>query len=463
MSKRPNTSFGYVGAALTDGSILATEASKTAFDSLRIEAERVQNTPYSFSRGNIFEFLSGAKLKILSAERGHFFRYEPVNAGRGLYTTPDDMVIYHNNGYLCFQAKVSTDPQWIIDQFSADKYMGMERITTSDMYGPVRAILERKAASGTITEGELDTLNHLRPGLHDPSTGAVSTVTNEELNLFEGKDGRVDLARLDSYIREQQNKAFLKECVNNTSGVTIASAISGCVFSSVRNLYSFFRDEQDGETTAKNIAADTAKAAGHGLLSSTIANGIKFVAFKSGNAFLRENVNALVIGNGAIDLGRAFYYFKKGTISFDDFLSNVIGTSAITLANIGVNYVLAGHPLIKLVSTIVMNQLIHGLIKEGFEECDSRLSHELALSLMDEIEKKVETLNKELAVYLRASEELMRVVRNIFDRALPLEQKDTFIRLYAAIFRIDLTSYDSFLDDLDQGKTIQISFGKKPS
>ena len=231
----------------------------------------------------------------------------------------------------------------------------------------------------------------------------------------------------------------------------------------MRNLYSFFRDEQDGETTAKNIAADTAKAAGHGLLSSTIANGIKFVAFKSGNAFLRENVNALVIGNGAIDLGRAFYYFKKGTISFDDFLSNVIGTSAITLANIGVNYVLAGHPLIKLVSTIVMNQLIHGLMKEGFEERDSRLSHELALSLMDEIEKKVETLNKELAVYLRASEELMRVVRNIFDRALPLEQKDTFIRLYAAIFRIDLTSYDSFLDDLDQGKTIQISFGKKPS
>ena len=170
-----------------------------------------------------------------------------------------------------------------------------------------------------------------------------------------------------------------------------------------------------------------------------------------------------MIGNGAIDLGRAFYYCKKGTISFDDFLSNVIGTSAITLANIGVNYVLAGHPLIKLVSTIVMNQLIHSLIKEGFEECDSRLSHELALSLMDEIEKKVEALNKELAVYLRASEELMRVVRNIFDRALPLEQKDTFIRLYAAIFRIDLTSYDSFLDDLDQGKTIQISFGKKPS
>lgn len=43
MAKKYNNSFDYIGAALTDNSILATEVSKTAFDSLRIEAQRVQN------------------------------------------------------------------------------------------------------------------------------------------------------------------------------------------------------------------------------------------------------------------------------------------------------------------------------------------------------------------------------------------------------------------------------------
>ena len=38
MSKKHNNSFDYIGAALSDNSILATEVSKVAYDSLRVEA-----------------------------------------------------------------------------------------------------------------------------------------------------------------------------------------------------------------------------------------------------------------------------------------------------------------------------------------------------------------------------------------------------------------------------------------
>lgn len=465
MPKKYNNSFDYVGAALSDNSILATEVSKVAYDSLRIEAERVQNTPYYFSRGNLFEFIEGAKVKVAAAERGKVFNYEPVNAGRGLYQSPDDLSVFYNGGKWCFQAKVSNDPEWIIDAFSKEKYRGMARITTSDMYKPVKSLLEQKLRNGTITKEEYDTLKNLKPGFYDPETGAMAGTSNAELYSLQGTDGKVDLVKLENYIRTQQNKAFLNECINNTKAVTLTSTIVGCVFSSAQNFYKYFKEEQDIKTTAKNIGLDTAKAAGHGLLSSSIANGIKYVGYKTGTFFLRENVNALVMANGAIDLGKAFYHFKKGQLSYNDFLHNVIASTALTTINLGINFVLAGHPLIKLVTTIVLNQIGHSLFKQKTEEKNdsNALSFKKEIELMKSIKTKNENANEELKEYLINNKEMIAIVYDVFDGDLSKELNND--SLYNLCISLDLEEeyriYESFDDKIDSGEKINISFKRR--
>lgn len=464
MNKKHNNSFDYVGAALSDNSILATEASKVAFDSLRIEAERVQNTPYYFSRGNLFEFIEGAKVKVAAASKGKIFKYEPVNAGRGLYQSPDDLSIFSSGGKICFQAKVSNDPEWIVDAFSQDKYLGMERITTTDMYQPVKSLLEKKLHEGTITKTEYDTLQHLKPGFYDPETGVMAGTSNSELYSLQGDDGKVDLLKVERYIKAQQNKAFMEECINNTKSVTLTSSIVGCVLSSAQNFYKYFREEQDIETTAKNIGKDTAKAAGHGLLSSTIANGIKYVAFKSDNFFLRENVNALVIANGTIDLGRAFYYFKKGEISYNDFLNNIAGSTALTLVNLGLNFVLAGHPLIKLVSTIVLNQIGYRLFgKVGSIDSSEILNHKTELEMMDQITKEIEKANKDLEHYMNSNIELVDSINSIFGSEISSKLFDESI--YKICISLGLEdeykTYIDFDDIIDSGEKVNIKFRRK--
>ena len=465
MSKKHNNSFDYIGAALSDNSILATEVSKVAYDSLRVEAQRVQNTPYYFSRGNLFEFIEGAKVKVAAAERGKIFNYEPVNAGRGLYQSPDDLSVFYNGGKWCFQAKVSNDPEWIIDAFSKEKYRGMARITTSDMYKPVKRILEQKLKNGTISKEEYDTLQNLKPGFYDPETGVMAGTSNSELYSLQGSDGKVDLVKLENYIRTQQNKAFMNECINNTKAVTLTSTIVGCVFSSAQNFYKYFKDEQDIKTTAKNIGIDTAKAAGHGLLSSSIANGIKYVGFKTGTFFLRENVNALVMANGAIDLGKAFYHFKKGELSYNDFLHNVIASTALTTINLGINFILAGHPLIKLVTTIVINQIGHSLFKQNAKDKNdsSVLNFEKEIELMDCIKTRIDAINAEFKEYMDNNREVIASVYDIFNGDLRRELNND--SLYNLCISLNLEEeyriYESFDDRINSGEKIDISFKRR--
>ncbi|MBR2505832.1 MAG: hypothetical protein IKB70_02675 [Bacilli bacterium] len=465
MQKKHNNSFDYIGSALSDNSILATEVSKVAYDSLRVEAQRVQNTPYYFSRGNLFEFIEGAKVKVAAAERGKIFNYEPVNAGRGLYQSPDDLSVFYDGGKWCFQAKVSNNPEWIVNAFSKEKYSGMARITTSDMYQPVKNLLEQKLRNGTITREEYDTLQNLKPGFYDSETGAMAGTSNAELYSLQGSDGKVDLVKLENYIRTQQNKAFINECVNNTKAVTLTSTVVGCVISSAQNFYKYFKDEQDIKTTAKNIGIDTAKAAGHGLLSSSIANGIKYIGYKSNTFFLRENVNALVIANGTIDLGRAFYHLKKGQISYNDFLHNIIASTALTTINLGVNFILAGHPLIKLVSTIVLNQLWHSLFKRKptTDEEQDVLSHEKDIELMESIKNKLDEINNDLKQYIDDNKELIESIKDVFTGDLSKEiNGESLYNLCVSLgLEKEFEIYESFDEKIDSGDKIEISFKRR--
>ncbi|MDY5669419.1 MAG: hypothetical protein SPF87_03145 [Bacilli bacterium] len=464
MSKKHNNSFDYVGAALSDNSILATEVSKTAFDSLRGEAIRVQNTPYHFSKGNIFEFIQGSKLQVAAAERGKIFNYNPVNAGRGLYQSPDDLSIFVNGYRYCFQAKVSDDPQWIIDAFSQDKYRGMCRITVSDMYEPVKHTLERKLKNGTITKNELDTLHNLKSGVIDPETGAMVKTSNAELDLLSGRNGKVDLAKVERYIEVEQNKAFINECINNTKSVTLVSTISGCVLSSVKNFYKYYRIEQDIETTSKNIIKDTAKAAGHGLLSSSIANGIKYFAFRSNNLFFRENVNSLVFANGIIDVGSSYLMFKKGEISYNDFLSNIIASSALVVINLGINYCFAMHPFLRLVTTIILNQVCNSIFKSNTisKNDNSVLNHNLEKEFIEELTNDLRSRNEVLKDYLKDNHDMMMSVNALFNSKVDLIRDDNVKRICLSLgLDRDYQIYESFDEKLNRGDKIQIFFGRK--
>lgn len=464
MSKKHNNSFDYIGAALSDNSILATEVSKTAFDSLKGEAIRVQNTPYSFSRGNIFEFIQGSKLQVAAAERGKIFNYNPVNAGRGLYQSPDDLSIFINGNKYCFQAKVSDDPQWIIEAFSQEKYRGMGRITTSDMYDPVKSSLEIKLRNGTITREELDTLHNLKPGVVDPETGAMVKTSNSELDLLCGKDGKVDLSKVERYIEVEQNKAFLNECINNTKSVTLVSTISGCVFSSIKNFYKYYRDEQDIETTSKNIVKDTAKAAGHGILSSSIANGIKYFAFKSNNYFLRENVNSLVFANGIIDVGSSYLLFKKGEISYNDFLSNIVASSALLVVNLGINYCFAMNPFLRLATTIVLNQVCNSILKSNTIDYtkEDKFNYELEKEFITKLAQKQKAFNDELAEYLKSNRGIMESVNTLFTSNIDVVNDEDVKRICLSLgLDEEYEIYESFEDKLNSGEKIEISFKKR--
>lgn len=460
MSKKHNNSFDYIGAFLSDNSILGTEISKAAFESLKVEAERVKNTPYGFSRGNIFEFIEGSKLQVAAATRGKIFNYNPVNAGRGLYQSPDDLSIFVNGNKYCFQAKVSDDANWIADAFSKDKYKGMDRITTSDMYKPVKSIFEKKLRDGSISKEEYDAYIHLKPGVYDPETGAMVTTSNAELDSLCGRDGKVDLAKVERYITIQQNKAFIDECINNTKSVTLISTITGCVFSSAKNIYKYYKNEQDINVTAKNIVKDTALSAGHGLLSSTIANGFKYIGFKSNNFFIRENVNALVFANGVIDIGKSFIYFKKGEISYNDFLANIIGSSAMTVINLGINYCLSAHPLIKLASTIIINQIGNSLFKSSKIHETSHIKPEVEISIMEEYKKTMKKYNEELENYLNENKEFMSVIKDLIES--PVIDRDSAMSICNALgLESEFEIYDNFIEKIDNDEIIDIEFKKR--
>ena len=420
MDKERDNSIEYVGGALKESYVSGTETAKTAFDSLRVEAERVQNTPYSFSKGNIFEFLEGGKQKILSAQHGRKLTFEPVSAGRGYYQSDEDLIAFDSdNTKILFQAKVSDNPDFIIKQFCREKYHGMIRVTTTDMYQPVKDALEKKLANNTITQEELDVLKNLRPGYYDPVTKTIARVSNSELSALEGPNHKVDLLKIEQYIKAQQNKAFLEECINNTESVVLTSVVFSGTISTVSNVYKYATNQQDIQTTAKNIGSDVGKAAGHGLLSSTIANGIKYVAFKGDIGFLRGNVNSLILANGFIDLGKSFYLFKKGEISTNDLIVNIIGYTSLAVVNLMLNVALRGHPFVKLATAVGVNIVGRKLISAFGKKDDGQLlNQELAIEVQDETLKRLKQANLELKEEISKNTELLNSISSLFENAL---------------------------------------------
>lgn len=199
---RYKNSFDFIGAELANDSILATEVSKSAFDSLKDAAIRVQNVPFNYSKGNLFEFVLGAKLKVEAAEKGHILNYEPVNAARGLYSSPDDLNVFYKGEKICFQSKVG-DLEYTAKEFADPKYAGMARVTTSDMYGSVKRYYEEKIQDGSITKGEYDAYINLKEGIYDPETGAIAKVTSAEIEQFRGADNKVDVGKVAEYIETQ--------------------------------------------------------------------------------------------------------------------------------------------------------------------------------------------------------------------------------------------------------------------
>jgi hypothetical protein len=279
--------------------------------------------------------------------------------------------------------------------FADPKYRGMYRITTSDMYEPTKAFYEAKLANGTITPDEYDALTHLKEGVYDPTTGAVVKTSNAELEQLRGANGKVNVSKVQEYIHIQQNNQFIKECINNTTSTTIASAISSCVISSASNFYKYFKNEQDGKTTIKKIGVDVAKGAGHGLLASSIGNGFKYIGFKTDNMFFRDNVNSLVMANGVINICKSVYYFSLGRLSFNELLTNISVSSFLTLANLGLNFILPGAPLIKLASSIVLNMVCSSFLKIPSQN-NSCLDSKLHKNICNEFSELANDFNNEL-------------------------------------------------------------------
>lgn len=459
--KKTKNSFQYIGAALTDNSILATEISKDAYNNLLFEAERIKNTPYSFSRGNIFEFIEGAKLQVASAERGKIFNISPVNAARGEFQSPDDLSFFYKGTNYCFQAKVSEDPYWIIESFSKEKYNGMYRITTSDMYEPVKRILEEKKMNGSITKEELDTLNYLRKGVFDPESKVMVSTSNEELDSLCGENGKIDLFKVENYIQKQQNLSFINECLDNTTSVTFVSTIFGCVYSSVKNLYKYIQNKQDIKETATCIFKDTLNSAGSGLFRSTIANMFKYVAYQNNSLFFRDNVNALVIANGTIDLTKTIYHFYKGELSYNDLINNIICLSFITLSNIGINYILAGNPLLKLASTIIINQVLNSFKINAKE--NSLINKNKEKEILYYIEKRTLEVNREFEDFIKLNIDLCNCVLNISEnfKNYILDEKIINNILDKLNLKEEKNIYNSFINDIESNKEITIQFKRR--
>lgn len=468
VSNRKSNASTYIGAYLNKDIENATIASKKAFEDTLFRAKDF-NTNFNQAKGNIFEYFADAKLRISEVEHGNVaMKYATdipkIRGGVGEHTAIDDIRIPQSNGFYSAQLKVHDDPYLLFKDLQDKRYFGQDIVTTKEGYFEEIDYLNSKLSKGDISKREYDFYrSRLKKEIVDPKTGATSgEISEHDLYKLKGKDGTIDYNKVQKYVNRTRNELFLNECLDLTKKVTITSAITSCVFSTVRNTRDYLNSKIELNEMIKNVSRDTLKGAGRGLVVSTTASGVKYVGFKSNTPFLQNGVTALIVANGAIDIGKAFYLFQRKEISMNEFMANVVVTTFISAISLGVKFILS--PMLGLVSTIVIDYIGHSIlnritknIKDEFYEYNNYLATEI----QNDINNKVAQCNQILDNNRRIYNDL----QCFFDNALSVNNSDFDLavsRISNSLnLNLDFVDYNDFKDKINNDEKIVLDFRKK--
>ena len=468
MSSKKSNASTYVGAYLNKNIENATIASKQAFEDTLFKAESLGNN-FDQAKGNIFEYFSDAKLRISEVEHGNTaLKYATdipkLRGGAGEHTAIDDIRIPQSNGFYRAQLKVHDDPYLLFKDLQDERYYGQDIVTTKEGYFEELEYLDKKLIKGDITKREYDFYRgRLKKEIVDPETGATSgEISEKDLYNLKGKDGTIDYNKVQKYVDRTRNELFINECLDLTKKVTITSAITSCVFSTVKNTRDYLNSKIELKEMISNVSTDTLKGAGRGLVVSTAASGVKYVGFKANIPFLQNGVNALIIANGAIDIGKAFYLFQKKEISMNEFMANVVVTSFVSAISLGIKFILS--PMLGLVSTIVVDYIGHSILNRITKSKKDEL-YDYNNYLAEDIRKDIKTKVDECNQILANNRIIYKDLCCFFKNALTIENNDfesSVTRISNTLnLDLDFMGFDEFKNKINNDEKIVFDFRNK--
>lgn len=300
-----------------------TDVTIRSMELFRWKGERIAKVGYEQAKGNLFEYIEGAKFLRNNANAGKAgYDMFPVTdvpiskGGFGGHTAPDDFRL-QQNGHVVgqAQAKVNNNLEHTANNFVNPKYRGMQKITTSDSVDEVKSILLDKLKKGEISKAQYhDAMDTIRSGLTDDKTGISSGgTTRAELEKFRGRDGKVDKAAIERYAKCFENKQIAYEITGGAGkGALAGAAISGIV-SGVSNCWEVFQNRKKLDEALKETGLVIKKGAIKGGLTGGISSIFRIFGKDKLPALADSNVS-VALAAAVVDCGASIYSYAKGEI-----------------------------------------------------------------------------------------------------------------------------------------------------
>lgn len=333
-----------------------TEAAHHGMDLFRDKGYRLAKVGYEQGKGNLFEFIEGAKLQKNMANAGvkAFDKFSVTDVptskgGFGEHTAPDDFRFSKDGKIIGMgQAKVNNSAHRAALNFVNPKYKGMQRNTTIDSVPEIKEALKEMLQKGEISRTVYeDACNNLTGCLTDPDSGITSGgTTRAELKQFCGDDGKVSSQAVNRYARKFELEQYGVETITTAANTGVYSAATTGIVSGTKNLLAVFQNKKELDSALEEIGTDVGKSGVRGFatgaLSSFIRIGgsnIKRKLEKKGMESIASNIltngsAATAIAGGVIDGGVALYEYAKGEITEDQLrteLQNTVVKSTATV------------------------------------------------------------------------------------------------------------------------------------
>lgn len=312
-----------------------TDSTIHSMELFRWKGDRIAKVGYEQAKGNLFEYIEGAKFLRNNANAG-YAEYDvfPVTdvplskGGFGGHTAPDDFRLQQNGKIVGqAQAKVNNNLEDTANNFVNPKYKGMQKITTSDSVDEVKSILLEKLKKGEISQAQYrDAVDNIRSGLTDDRTGVTSGgTTRDELETFRDKNGKVDKAAVERYARSFENKQIAYEIAGGVGKGAVSGAVIGGIVSGVSNCWDVFQNRKNLDEALKETGLVIKKGAVKGGLTGGLSSIFRIFGKKE-LPILADSTVSVALAAAVVDCGVSIYSYAKGEIDGEQLANELKNT-----------------------------------------------------------------------------------------------------------------------------------------
>lgn len=334
-----------IGNAISHDVQEGSNAAMQGMKLFRLKGERLQNVGYEQAKGNLFEYIEGAKLNKNMANAGvaPYDTFTVTDAqkawgGYGENTAPDDFRLQRRNKIFGFgQAKVNNKPHDTARNFANDKYKGMQRITTCDTVDKVKLELDSMVQKGEISRAAYnDAVQNLKyNGLTDPVSGVSSEgTTTVELRQFRGSDGKISADAVKRYANKFEARQYGNEIVNTSANMAAANFVVTGVVSGVWNCFDVLKNKKTANEAIRDVTNSAVRSGVRGGITGTLSSVLRIGGSKLKNPILTDSTAATVIAAGVVDSGVAVYEYAKGEINETQLVNQLKDTAIKSTATV---------------------------------------------------------------------------------------------------------------------------------